>query len=253
MFLQPDWWEVMQAGVGTNRYAYAFNDPVNGRDPTGHFRNLQKERLIALRLALSEYGLAAAGALSGPYGLAAEAIVATFSPTPAGIGSDIPPQSQRGLALTKEMVELGYSVNHQGQVVDPFGQVAYDPSGAFSSELPSPKTANQSFKSFKELKAALGPAGPGKVWHHIVEQCQSKCTRSALPSNLINNTKNVAAVPKEVNQRLADIYSRKYEFTNGKTLRDWLSGKPFKEQYEFGKNLLDQELKKYEKDPKKYP
>jgi len=26
----------MQEGVGTNRYSYSFNDPVNGRDPSGH-------------------------------------------------------------------------------------------------------------------------------------------------------------------------------------------------------------------------
>jgi RHS repeat-associated protein len=37
MFLQPDWWEVTQAGVGTNRYGYAGGDPVNGRDPSGHY------------------------------------------------------------------------------------------------------------------------------------------------------------------------------------------------------------------------
>ncbi|MGC1428522.1 MAG: RHS repeat-associated core domain-containing protein, partial [Albidovulum sp.] len=36
MFIQPDWWEVTWAGVGTNRYSYSFNDPVNGRDPSGH-------------------------------------------------------------------------------------------------------------------------------------------------------------------------------------------------------------------------
>jgi hypothetical protein len=36
MFLQPDWWEVMQPGVGTNRYSYSFGDPVNGIDPSGH-------------------------------------------------------------------------------------------------------------------------------------------------------------------------------------------------------------------------
>jgi len=35
-FLQPDWWEVRRAGVGTNRYAYSFNDPVNMSDRNGH-------------------------------------------------------------------------------------------------------------------------------------------------------------------------------------------------------------------------
>ncbi len=37
MFIQPDWFEVAKAGVGTNRYAYSFNDPVNKMDPGGNF------------------------------------------------------------------------------------------------------------------------------------------------------------------------------------------------------------------------
>jgi HNH endonuclease len=36
MFIQPDWWEVTRAGVGTNRYAYSGNDPVNLSDPGGN-------------------------------------------------------------------------------------------------------------------------------------------------------------------------------------------------------------------------
>ncbi|MEJ2019329.1 MAG: hypothetical protein P8X51_13885 [Maritimibacter sp.] len=36
MFIQPDWFEVTKQGVGTNRYAYSFNDPVNGSDPSGN-------------------------------------------------------------------------------------------------------------------------------------------------------------------------------------------------------------------------
>ncbi|MFZ7091490.1 RHS repeat-associated core domain-containing protein, partial [Primorskyibacter sp. 2E233] len=36
VFIQPDWFEVTKAGVGTNRYAYSFNDPVNLRDPEGN-------------------------------------------------------------------------------------------------------------------------------------------------------------------------------------------------------------------------
>ncbi len=33
--IQPDWWDVTQPGVGTNRYAYAGDVPVNGSDPRG--------------------------------------------------------------------------------------------------------------------------------------------------------------------------------------------------------------------------
>ncbi|MDX8355259.1 RHS repeat-associated core domain-containing protein, partial [Cognatiyoonia sp. IB215182] len=36
LFLQPDWFEVTEPGVGTNRYSYSFNDPVNSFDPGGN-------------------------------------------------------------------------------------------------------------------------------------------------------------------------------------------------------------------------
>ncbi|MEZ5923860.1 MAG: RHS repeat-associated core domain-containing protein [Hyphomicrobiaceae bacterium] len=36
-FLSPDDWDPLLAGVGTNRYAYAGNSPINGGDPSGHY------------------------------------------------------------------------------------------------------------------------------------------------------------------------------------------------------------------------
>lgn len=35
-FIQPDWLDPWQPGVGTNRYSYSLNDPVNKADPSGH-------------------------------------------------------------------------------------------------------------------------------------------------------------------------------------------------------------------------
>jgi RHS repeat-associated protein len=35
-FVSPDWWDPNKPGVGTNRYAYADNDPVNKSDNNGH-------------------------------------------------------------------------------------------------------------------------------------------------------------------------------------------------------------------------
>lgn len=29
MFIQPDWFDPMKLGVGTNCYSYSFNDPIN--------------------------------------------------------------------------------------------------------------------------------------------------------------------------------------------------------------------------------
>ena len=37
MFIQPDWLDPSQPGVGTNRYAYSYNDPVNRLDPNGNY------------------------------------------------------------------------------------------------------------------------------------------------------------------------------------------------------------------------
>jgi RHS repeat-associated protein len=35
-FISADWWDPTLPGVGTNRYAYSDNDPINKSDPTGH-------------------------------------------------------------------------------------------------------------------------------------------------------------------------------------------------------------------------
>jgi len=53
LFIQPDWFEVTQAGVGPNRYSYSFNDPVNLSDPNGNIVPLAIWGAIAAYKAIS--------------------------------------------------------------------------------------------------------------------------------------------------------------------------------------------------------
>ncbi|WP_225026895.1 RHS repeat-associated core domain-containing protein [Xinfangfangia pollutisoli] len=46
MFVQPDWFEVTMPGVGTNRYAYSHNDPVNKMDPGGNLTYKDGAKLL---------------------------------------------------------------------------------------------------------------------------------------------------------------------------------------------------------------
>jgi RHS repeat-associated protein len=50
-FMSPDDWDPTKPGVGTNRYAYAGNDPVNKSDPNGH--NWLSDALSAIGNAIS--------------------------------------------------------------------------------------------------------------------------------------------------------------------------------------------------------
>ena len=91
------------------------------------------------------------------------------------------------------------------------------------------------FKSFKALKNYLGDPGPGNEWHHIVEQCQAKATRSGFDIQDINTVANVRATPKDdVHKAISAYYSSKQSFTDNKTVRDWLNGKSYEEQLQFG-------------------
>lgn len=56
-FVSPDTWDPLKEGVGTNRYAYADNDPINKSDPNGHFINFLISGLVSggLNLGMQLY------------------------------------------------------------------------------------------------------------------------------------------------------------------------------------------------------
>ena len=99
------------------------------------------------------------------------------------------------------------------------------------------------FRSFSALKKTLGNPGEGKEWHHLVEQCQAKTTRSGFQVCDINSVRNIRATPKDVHEAISKYYSEKHDFTNGKTFRDWLTGQSFDEQLKYGIEVWEREMR----------
>ncbi len=88
------------------------------------------------------------------------------------------------------------------------------------------------YNSFNALKKAIGSPGSGNQWHHIVEQ--SQIGRSGFTPQQIQNTANIIAVDAPTHAKISAYYSSKPTFTNGVTIRDWLTGQSFQQQYDFG-------------------
>ncbi len=45
-FISPDDWDPTMQGVGSNRYAYAGQDPINKSDPNGHLYDTELARAL---------------------------------------------------------------------------------------------------------------------------------------------------------------------------------------------------------------
>lgn len=84
----------------------------------------------------------------------------------------------------------------------------------------------QGFKSFDALKRSLGSPGTGNVWHHTVEQ---RLAGRQFAPELVHSTENAVAVSRQVNQEIANYYSRVRGFTGGQTVRKWLEPQPFED------------------------
>jgi len=102
---------------------------------------------------------------------------------------------------------------------------------------------NKGFNSFDDLKKYLGSPGEDNAWHHIVEQ--SQIGKSGFSSNEINNVNNIISIPHgkgTVHAKISGYYSSipASGFTNGLTVRQWLSGQSFQQQFDFGMNVLKQ-------------
>ncbi|MBI9069009.1 MAG: hypothetical protein JEZ09_17060 [Salinivirgaceae bacterium] len=118
---------------------------------------------------------------------------------------------------------------------DPINLV--DPSGLQETEIGA--TQVNSYNSFSAFKRAMGPAGKGMAWHHVVEQNPSN--KATFGPKAIHNTNNIMKLPHgkgSIHAKISGFYSSKPRFAKGQTVRKWLSTKSFKFQYEYGIDKL---------------
>ncbi|WP_208721201.1 hypothetical protein [Corallococcus aberystwythensis] len=96
------------------------------------------------------------------------------------------------------------------------------------------------YSSFKSFKRALGPAGNGKEWHHIVEQTDGNVTRFG--PQALHNTENVIPLDKALHNSVSAFYSsHQYRVTGSTslTVRQWLSTQSFEAQSAFGLRAME--------------
>ncbi|MDC0711252.1 hypothetical protein POL68_22470 [Stigmatella sp. ncwal1] len=95
--------------------------------------------------------------------------------------------------------------------------------------------AFRSWGSFSGLKSALGSAGEGKQWHHIIEQTPNNVQRFG--PHALHNTKNVVPLDQAIHTRLSAVYSSirlNITGSNSMTVRQWLSTQSYEAQRQFG-------------------
>ena len=110
--------------------------------------------------------------------------------------------------------------------------------GTAHSGVGTPTVQGQGYNSYSAFKSANGSAGEGKQWHHIVEQCQAR--KSGIDVQLIQNTANIIAIDVNTHKEISALYSSKADYSKGLTVRNWLVGQSYEEQYEFGlKHLFE--------------
>ena len=82
----------------------------------------------------------------------------------------------------------------------------------------------------------MGEAGTGKQWHHIVEKHKTNLKRFG--AGALHNTENLVPINKAIHERISAYYSSIQKFSEGMTVRKWLSTQSYEAQRAFGLQVL---------------
>lgn len=222
-YYNPEWGRFINADdilenslLGTNMYAYCANNPINNFDPLGEFFTIAVGSFITKVVLV----------------VIATCIVVNVANLVTKVIEDV--SQSGGSSSSSSKTDTNVVVTTASPASN--GNTPND--DEFDKKL-NTKTnnGNKGYKSFRQAKQAMGPAGKGKDWHHIVEQCQVK--KSGFDIQQINSPDNLIAINKEIHHKISAYYSRIDKTVCGTMrVRDWLAGQSYQTQYDFGIKII---------------
>ncbi|MBN8468095.1 hypothetical protein JYJ95_16360 [Corallococcus exiguus] len=181
---------------------------------------------------------------------AASATTRTVTGLAAGAEATVPVLALSAdgvLALERVVIPVGRaaSVLSAGPGAAIILQRAGDAAGSGGGSGGGPQGATppggpKGYASFKSFKRAMGPAGEGKEWHHIVEQTNGNVARFS--PQALHNVENVVPLDKALHNLVSAFYSSKRPFITGSeslTVRQWLSSQTIEAQRAFGLRSIE--------------
>jgi hypothetical protein len=169
-------------------------------------------------------------------GNTAPGLAAKVPKLPGSMQAAVQAETQLGirLAAVGQVETVAVSVEAVTITLAP-GTVAMTTQAMSGTAAKAPPSGIRAWGSFSGFKKAMGSAGLGKEWHHIVEQTPGNVNRFG--AQAVHNTDNIVPLDKGIHPRLSSLYSsiqRDITGSSALTVRQWLSTQSYEAQREFG-------------------
>jgi len=170
--------------------------------------------------------------------LHAALVVVTTVPVEAVPGANVVASVRAAVELGAIAIELGNDEREINRAIE------FVEKGPYTLDQLQVAGHGDTFSSFDDFKKtsfveamlkAYGAAGPGKEWHHMVEQGGDNETNFS-PEQL-HSTKNIIPLPGPVHDLVTAEYASEYD-DSGVSVREWLSGQSFEDQWNEGVKIL---------------
>jgi hypothetical protein len=169
-------------------------------------------------------------------GNTAPGLAAKVPKLPGSMQAAVQAETQVGirLAAVGEVETVAVSAETVTITLAP-GAVAMTTQAMSGAAAKAPPNGFRAWGSYSGFKRAMGSAGPGKEWHHIVEQTPGNAKRFG--AQALHNTENITPLDKNLHTRISALYSsirRSITGSDALTVRQWLSTQSYETQREFG-------------------